>query len=387
MSDTDRAWIEISRGNLAHNLSELQRLSGPKSALMPAVKANAYGHGDILTAGILYGAGIRDFCVATVDEAIRLRKAGISGQILILGYTAPDRFRELMHYELTQTAVDFSYAGMISGYCIKADAGKKIRVHVGVDTGMHRLGIPYDRPELIREIWGLRGLDVTGIFSHLCVSDGTTEAEERYTNGQMSRFRRVTEYLHMSGIRGFQTHIQGSYGLLNYPGYSCGLARPGIALYGCLSSQNDQVKADADLRPVLSLKARIASVKELKAGESAGYGLTYTAGTDRKIAIVTAGYADGIPRSLSNCGTALVRGRKVPVIGRVCMDQLTLDVTETPGAEPGDEVVFIGRSRTDDGKACDTAVLTAEDMAQTAGTITNEILSRLGARLKRIEME
>ena len=382
MRETDRAWIGISRENLLHNTEKLQRLSGAGCALMPAVKANAYGHGDILVSRILQDEGIRDYCVASADEGIRLRQAGISGQILILGYTHPDGFAELMHYSLTQTAVDLDYAGRLSAYAGKINCGRNagscdtIAVHIGVDTGMHRLGIPYDRPDLIEKVWALPGLRVTGMFSHLCVSDGRTDAAEKYTREQIQRFGVVRDYLHKNGIRGFRCHIQGSYDLLNYPEYSYDLSRPGIALYGCLSSADDRVRAAVSLKPVLSLKARVASVKELPAGESAGYGLTYTADNTRRIAIVSAGYADGIPRSLSNCGEALVKGRKVPIIGRICMDQLTLDVTDVPEILPGDGAVFIGRS----GKYR----LTAEDMAEKAGTITNEILSRLGSRLHRV---
>lgn len=382
MRETDRAWIGISKENLLHNTEKLQRLSGTGCALMPAVKANAYGHGDILVSRILQDEGIRDYCVASVDEGIRLRQAGISGQILILGYTHPDAFGELMHYSLTQTAVDLDYAGRLSAYAGKINCGRNagscdtIAVHIGVDTGMHRLGIPYDRPDLIEKVWALPGLRVTGMFSHLCVSDGRTDAAEKYTREQIQRFGGVRDYLHKNGIRGFRCHIQGSYGLLNYPEYSYDLSRPGIALYGCLSSADDRVRAAVSLKPVLSLKARAASIKELPAGESAGYGLTYTADSTRRIAIVSAGYADGIPRSLSNCGTALVRGRKVPIIGRICMDQLTLDVTDVPEILPDDEVVFIGSSG--------ECRLTAEDMAEKTGTITNEILSRLGSRLHRV---
>ena len=265
---TDRAWIEVDRGNLLHNVSELQRICGGKCALMPAVKANAYGHGDVIVSRILQEAGIQDYCVASVDEGIRLRRAGISGQILILGYTHPDAFPELKDYRLTQTAVDLDYAGEISAYY-----GNSIAVHVGVDTGMHRLGIPYDRTDLVEKVWALPGIRVTGVFSHLCVSDGLTEAEDRYTREQIKRFDHVTEYLRAKGIAGFQTHIQGSYGILNYPEYSYNLARPGIALYGCLSSAADRVRAEVSLKPVLSLKARVACVKDLPAGEAAGYGL------------------------------------------------------------------------------------------------------------------
>lgn len=382
MHETDRAWISINEENLLNNMEKLQRLSGAGCALMPAVKANAYGHGDVLVSRILQDAGIRNYCVASVDEGIRLRQAGISGQILILGYTHPDGFAELMHYSLTQTAVDLDYAGRLSAYAGKVSRGSTagncdtIVVHVGVDTGMHRLGIPYDRLELIEKVWKLQNLRVTGMFSHLCVSDGLTDTEDKYTREQIHRFDQVTDYLHKKGIQGFKCHIQGSYGLLNYPEYSYDFSRPGIALYGCLSSADDRVRTANRLKPVLSLKARVASVKELPAGESAGYGLTYTADNTRRLAIVSAGYADGIPRSLSNCGETLVKGRKVPIIGRICMDQLTLDVTDVPEILPGDEAVFIGRS----GKYR----FTAEDMAEKAGTITNEILSRLGSRLHRV---
>lgn len=370
MGETDRAWIEVDREALLHNIRELKRLVGENCALMPAVKANAYGHGDIIISTILQEAGIRSFCTASADEAVRLRESGIRGEILILGYTGPEAFPELSHYRISQTAADAGHARMLSEF------DGNIEVHVSVDTGMHRLGIPCDRADLIGQVWDLPGIRVTGLFSHLCVSDGRTEAEEAYTRMQIRRFTRLTEWLNDRGIRGFRSHIQGSYGILNYPEYTFDMARPGIALYGVMSSHGDQVRAAVHLKPVLSLKARVGCVRDLPEGEAAGYGLTYTAGSSRRIAIVTAGYGDGLPRSLSNCGHALVRGRRVPVIGRICMDQLTLDVTDVPGTVPGDEVVFIGRSGESE--------IRAEEMAEDAGTITNEILSRLGGRLKRM---
>lgn len=365
-----RAWIELNRENLLHNTGEFRRITGNGCILMPAVKANAYGHGMIQTAKILEEAGIRDFCVASAEEGIALRRSGVTGEILVLGYTYPEMFPELEKHHLTQTVVDELYAKVLSDY------GKNLAVHVAVDTGMHRLGIPAADIERIAGLWRLPGIKITGVFSHLCVSDGVTEEEIRYTEEQIHRFRTVERVLHEKGIRGFRTHIQGSYGILNYPEEKFDCARPGIALYGVLSSSEDHVKAETELRPVLSLKARVECIKILEAGEAAGYGLTYTASSRRKIAIVSIGYADGIPRSLSNRGSALVRGRKVPVIGRICMDQLTLDVTDVPDTEPGDEAVFIGQSG---GRQ-----LTAEDMAAQAGTISNEILSRLGERPERI---
>lgn len=370
MRGTDRSWIEVEKKALLHNIGELKKITGRSCVLMPAVKANAYGHGDVLISRILQDAGVTDFCVASAEEGIRLRKEGITGEILILGYTHPDAFPELRRYGLTQTVVDIDYARVLSEF------GGNIAVHAGVDTGMHRLGIPSDRMELIESVWTLPGIRVTGVFSHLCVSDGITRQAKEYTREQIRRFTQVTDELRRKGIRGFRSHIQGSYGILNYPAYSFDMARPGIALYGVMSSEKDKVMAKMRLKPVLALKARIGCVKELSEGESAGYGLTYTAQSRRRIAIAGIGYADGIPRSLSNCGHALVRGVRVPIIGRICMDQLTLDVTDVPGAAAGDEAVFIGCSK--------ESRITAEEVAKEAGTITNEILSRLGGRLGRI---
>ena len=337
----------------------------PKNCtLMPAVKADAYGHGAVWVSRILQKLGIQDFCVASAAEGAELRRAGIRGQILILGYTYPTDFFMLSEYKLTQTIVDGTYAAVLDDWAEQTGHGP-LKVHVGIDTGMHRLGERFDEPHRIADIWKRKHLKVTGVFSHLCTSDGSSAEDRAYVRLQEKRFRQVVSYLHHAGIHGFQTHLQGSYGILHYPDMEYDLARPGIALYG--------VPASFGLRPVLSLKARVAAVRELSAGERAGYGLAWQADGVRRLATVSIGYADGFPRALSGCGHALVNGRKVPVAGRICMDQLLLDVTEVPKIQPGDEVVFIGKSG--------DLEITAEDLAEDAGTIPNEILCRLGKRL------
>lgn len=365
-----RAWIELDIKNLAHNLEQLKKLLPAECEIMPAVKANAYGHGAILIGRALQSMGISNFCVASVNEAIELRNAGITGQILILGYTSPHQFSELSHYDLVQTVVDFSYAKELQEY------GKPICVHVGIDTGMHRLGERSDDIEKVCKIWEFNHLKVTGMFSHLCVSDGTSSEEKAFTHKQIAEFDSVIRCLEKQGISGFKTHIQGSYGILNYPDLRYDYARPGIALYGIFSSSSDKTVADVNLKPVLSLKARIACVKPLRAEETAGYGQDYTAEKEMKIAVVSIGYADGIPRSLSNRGYVVVNGCRVPMIGRICMDQLLIDVSTLPHVLPGDEVVLIGK--------CGSEQITASEFAHMAGTISNEILSRLGSRLDRI---
>lgn len=371
MYQKGRAWIEINKSHLIHNACQLQALLPGSCVMMPAVKANAYGHGAGLIGKTLQGMGVTDFCVASVGEGVELRSLGITGQILVLSYTHPSQFPELSQYTLTQTVVDCSYAETLNAY------GSPLCVHVGIDTGMHRLGERSEKVDAICRIWGFPNLRITGIFSHLCVSDGDSDEDRAYTLQQFGRFKAVTDALHGRGIHGFKSHIQSSYGVLNYPTPGFDYARIGIALYGILSSSHDRTACNPQLKPVLTLKARIECVKTLYPGEGAGYGLAFTASSECRIAVVSIGYADGLPRQLSGNGFALVRGHKIPIIGRICMDQLFLNVSDIPDITVGDEAVFIGKSGEFEITAC--------DVADSAGTISNELLSRLGSRLERLE--
>ena len=241
---------------------------------------------------------------------------------------------------------------------------------------MHRLGERWDNLEEIVKIFQTPNLHVAGIYSHLCVSDMAGEKAQEYTLEQIHHFEYVAEELHRRGFHGFKCHLQGSYGILNYSELCFDYARAGIALYGILSGKSDQVNAAVELKPVLSLKARVESVKMLYQGESAGYGLTYSAERDRRIGILSIGYADGVPRNLSNRGLVLCNGKIAPVIGRICMDQMLVDLSGAGSVKAGDEAVLIGKSG--------ELEIRAEDMAQWAGTISNEILSRMGERLERV---
>lgn len=365
-----RAWIELNMGNLKHNIEEFRRLLPFDCALMPAVKANAYGHGAELVAEVLQEQGIHAFCVASAAEGVQLRLSGIKGEILVLGYTHPAEFNDLVSFDLMQTVVDGDYAKQLR------DDGRRFTVHVGIDTGMHRLGVRWDHIEQIVEIFQMPNLSVTGLFSHLCVSDGSSVKDRSYTMEQIHHFEYVTEELHRRGFHNFKCHLQGSYGILNYSQCCFDYARAGIALYGIYSAKNDRTKASVNLKPVLSLKTRVESVRMLYHGEGAGYGLTYNARGNRKIAALSIGYADGVPRELSNCGYVLCNGKMAPVIGRICMDQMLVDVTDIPQVKAGDEAVLIGKSG--------NLQIQAEEMAQWAGTISNEIVSRLGERLERV---
>ncbi|SMC71439.1 serine racemase VanT catalytic subunit [Papillibacter cinnamivorans] len=369
-SQTGRAWIELDRDALRHNVAVLRSLLPPGCRLMPAVKADAYGHGAVLISRELSEMGVDAFCVASVREGVELRKKGIKGEILILGYTCPEQFCLLRRYRLTQSVLDFAYAQILDG------CGKKTRVHVAVDTGMHRLGERCERLDEIIRIFQCKNLKIEGIFTHLCADDTRSPEDEAFTLAQGQAFRDIVSQLKERGFACPGPHLLASSGLLNYPELSGEYARVGIALYGMMSTRAGTESSSVSLRPVLSVKARIALVKDLYEGESAGYGLRFVARRDTQIAVLAVGYADGLPRALScGVGRVLINGCEAPIVGPVCMDQTLVDVTGIPDVRPGGVAVIIGRSR--------SSVITACDLAEQAGTISNEILSRLGKRLER----
>lgn len=361
----DRAWAEVSLKNLQHNALVLQQTLPEGCGIMAVVKANAYGHGDVEVARALNRIGIKAFAVATIDEGIHLRKTGIHGEILVLGYTEPERVRELSKYRLSQTIVDAQYAREL------ISMEKKLRVHIKVDTGMHRLGERYDHAPEIAQAFDCGCLKVSGIFTHLCVSDSRKTDDVAFTGQQIQRFNDLLEALKKRQITLPKIHVQSSYGVLNYAEMQCSYARVGIALYGALG----EAKQVIDLKPVLSLKARVVLVRTITAGESVGYGREFAAKRDTQMAVLPIGYSDGIPRNLGQ-GYALLDGRRAPIIGRICMDQLMIDVTDIPGVKRGDVATLIGTDGMDE--------ISAAQAAANAGTITNELLSRLGSRLERI---
>ena len=367
-----RAWIEVDAAALRHNLSALSALLPEDGKLMPVVKANAYGHGDLAVARICAGEGVRAFAVATAAEGARLRRGGVRGTILVLGCTGPGEVPLLARYCLTQAVVSADHARALDAQ------GRRIAVHLKIDTGLHRLGIPWDDVEGLVAPFACKNLKVTGVFTHLSDAEALDEASRARTLEQLRRLQRAVDGLRKAGFDPGAIHFQGSYGLLNYAdSLPCDFARPGIALYGVLSSPDHRTRSAVDLRPVLSLRARVTQLHRLETGEAAGYDGAFTARRPTVLAALSIGYADGWPRSLSNgAGQVLIHGQAAPVAGLVCMDQLLVDVTDIDGVSPGDTATLIGR----DG----AAELTAGQAARAAGTITNELLSRLGPRLPRL---
>lgn len=392
-SDCSRAWIELDAAALEHNVTFFRSRIPERCRLMPAVKADAYGHGILPVSRLLSDMGVDAFCVACVSEGIVLRNAGIQGEILILGYTAPEDFHLLALYQLTQTVVDYPYARELDQF------GETLHVHIGVDTGMHRLGIRCEDVEEIASVYQMKHLAVDGLFTHLCVSDSPHPEHRAFTASQLRAFYQLADILKEQGCPCGGLHILASYGILNLlwdqtapdapKPPSSGRAgldadqlaadyiRPGIALYGVLSTQHDQNVWEDSLCPVLSLKARVASIRPLHAGESVSYGITYTAVREMRIAAIAIGYADGLPRELSGGkGAVLINGCKAPILGRICMDQCIVDISKIPDVQRGDTAVIIGRSGKEE--------ITVGQIAEQCGTIAHEILTGLAARLGRI---
>jgi alanine racemase len=367
-SPLSRAWREVSLDAITHNAIVLRSALRPGCRLMAVLKADAYGHGAAGVAARLEREGFSDFAVASLDEGAQLRESGVRGRILILGRTPESECASLRHWRLEQTVVDFEHAQALSA------SGVPLRVQLALDTGMHRLGIPAENTDAAALVFAMPGLDVCGVFSHLCVSDDISSEAQAYTARQLELYRSALANLRRAGLRCGDTHIQASYGILNLPPLEFSVARAGIALYGVLSD-GAPVLRPLPLERALSLRARIASVRMITPGEGAGYGLAFRAvGEKRRIAVLSIGYADGLPREISQQGgEVLIAGRRCPMVGRMCMDQLLVDVTGAPEAVQGGVATLIGR---DGGES-----ITAEEIAGLCGTITNELLSRLGQRL------
>lgn len=366
--ETDRAYIEIDLAHLSHNAAVLKAAMPPKCELMAVVKTESYGHGAYTITTHLEKNGVKSFAVATIDEGIKLRKYGIRGEILILGYTDVHRAKELRKYNLTQTLIDCTYAKQLNRQAVP------VKTHIKIDSGMHRLGFADNDPKSVQSVFNMKYLKVDGIFTHLCCCDSMRPEDVAFTKEQIRRFYKLIDSLTESGIPIPKLHIQSSYGLLNYPGLKCDYVRVGISLYGTTSKPEEQTVLRLDLRPVLALKAKVILIRDVPKGEYVGYDRAFSAKRDSRIAILPIGYGDGFPGNLS-CGNACVRVREyiVPIIGRICMDHLAIDITDADGVTVGDTATLIDNRG--------NSLLSAPEVAKHSGSISNELLSRMGARL------
>lgn len=367
-----RTWAEIHLDRLEHNYRAL-RAKAPNSKFTGLVKANAYGHGAIPVAKKLEELGADYLAVACIDEAIELRDAGIISPIIILGNTDPAYTKELVDHNVTQTVYDADLAREFSAQAQRL--GKTLRCHLKVDTGMSRLGILCDEQsarisiDILEQMYRLPNLEWEGIFMHFADADTCPE----YSQMQIQRFWQVLTALEERGITFSIRHCCAGAATIHYPQAHLDMIRPGVPLYGLHPDPSTQGKID--LKPVMELKTHVISLKRVPKGTCISYGRTYTLERDSLIAVVPVGYADGLHRTLSNRMEMLVRGRKVPQIGRICMDMCMLDVTDVPEIALGDTVTIFG-----DGAPLQT-------LADTAGTITYELMCAVAPRVPRIYLE
>jgi alanine racemase len=382
--DFPLVWAEVDLEAIAHNVRELRRITGSGAGLMAVVKANAYGHGVIEVTRKALENGADSLGVARIEEGIELRKAGFSESVLIFGYTPPALAHNLIAFDLTQTVWSYTTAQALSDVAVSSN--KRIKVHLKVDTGMGRLGLLPDcrRPpateqnlmgNAIREaasISSLAGLKLEGVYTHFATADSS---DKSYAGKQFEIFVDFLNELRRAGMNPPLCHAANSAAIIDMPETHLDMVRAGIAIYGLYPS--DEVnKRKIALKPAMTLKSKIVHLKKVPPGFKVSYGSTYQTPKPTTIASIPVGYADGFNRLLSSRGQMLVRGRRAPIVGRVCMDQTMLDVGHIPDVDLEDEVVIFGRQGYES--------ITVDEIAATLNTINYEIVSALTARVPRI---
>lgn len=367
-----RTWAEIDLNALKHNFKTLKE-NAQNSKIMAVVKADAYGHSAAAIAPVLEENGADYFAVSNIDEALFLREKGIAKPILILGYTPVNKAKELASYNLSQCVYSKEYAEDLSAFAKKNNI--QIKIHIKLDTGMSRLGFDCRSDSLcgINEAVlsaKLEGFIVEGVFTHFAVSDRTPENEDGFTSEQYSRFTKAVETLKQNGVNPTLVHCANSAAFLQDSDKHLTLSRVGIALYGLSPASDLELKQN--LIPVMTVKSVVSMVKEINEGDTVNYGRTFKADKKMKIATISAGYADGYPRSLSNKGFVIINGQKANIIGRICMDQMCVDVSEIDNVKMGDEVILFGKE------------LKVDTLADLIGTINYEIICGISPRVPRI---
>ncbi len=363
-------WAEVDLSALIHNFSVVRQCYGKDRAILSIVKTDAYGHGAVPIAQALETAGSEGFCVSNLWEAAQLRSCGITKPIVILGYTPASMAQALAQQHIHQCVFDLAYAKALD--LAAAAAGVRVCVHIKLDTGMGRLGFDCrseEAPGLTEalQVLQLPNLEVTGVFMHFATADADAQEDRVFTQSQAQRFRKAVAAMEATGHCFDFIHCCNSAGTLSLPALGNAI-RPGIVLYGLSPLE----RSIPELKPVMSLYSTVSMVKTLAPGESVSYGRTYVAPQARRIATVCIGYGDGVPRLLSGKGHVLIRGKKAPIVGRICMDHLCVDVTDIEGVCTGDTVTVFGPG------------LPVEELAGQAQTIHYEILCGISKRVTRI---
>jgi alanine racemase len=359
-------WAEINLDNLEHNFKVVKRLIRGRVKILVCVKADAYGHGLIPVAKRLEFLGVDWLGVASIDEGVALRDAGITRPILILGLVLSKDIAPVFKYKLTPTVCDLKLAKALSAKAVSLK--QKISVHLKVDTGMGRIGVIYkDAPKLARDICGLKNVILEGVFTHLSCAD----SDKIFTLKQIRIFNELIQALRKINIRVKLFHTANSMATIAYPQAHLDMVRPGLMIYGLYPREDIKVK----LKPVLSLKTEVVFVKDVCAGTPISYGRTYFTKSRSRVVTMPIGYGDGYPRNLSNKAPVLIARKTYRISGRVCMDQIMVDVRKA-AVRVGEEVVLIGSQGANS--------ITAEELAKLSGTISYEIVCGLGSRIPRV---
>lgn len=366
-----RTWADVDLDALAHNYRAIRAHIPGNCRFLGVMKADAYGHGAVPVSHALVELGAEYLAVSNLEEAVQIRRGGVQTPILILGYTPPIYAENAVYLDLVQEVHSLEYAQALN----TALEGTNfiLRIHLKVDTGMTRLGFCLNCAEELVQAAKLPHLHVEGVFTHFSVADSRQEEDVAYTRTQYSRFRQALDILEEAGVRPEIRHCCNSGGTILYPEYAMDMVRPGIALYGVAPSGDTE--GILDLKPVLNLYTTISQIRKVPTDTDVSYGRTYTTATDRTLAVLSIGYADGLSRRLSGQTSFLIHGKAAPVVGRICMDLCMVDVTDIPEAQVGDEVTVIGA-----GRPC-------EAMARQLDTIGYEVLCGINKRIPRIYLQ
>ena len=374
-----RTWAEIDLDALAQNFREVRKAADPKAMVCCVVKADAYGHGAVRVAREFASLGADWFAVSNLEEALQLRRAGIETPVLVLGYTPADKAGTLSRENVSQCVYSLEYARDLSRFA--REVGVKVNIHLKIDTGMSRLGFYYQdisrdeaAVEEVKEACSLPGLVPQGIFTHFAVSD-EGQAGDAFTMRQFGCLKEMIESLARAGVTFPVRHCANSAGVFDYPLSHLDMVRAGIVLYGLYPS--GELRSRPALKPALALKSVVSHVKTLLPGATVSYGRKFTAQYEMRVATVPVGYADGYPRLLSPGGAeVLIGGKRCPILGRICMDQLMADVTALDQVRVGDTVTLIGRDGEEE--------ITADELAEKEGTINYEVVCALSKRVPRV---
>jgi alanine racemase len=362
--------VKIDLSALAHNLGQVKSLARPGTKIMGVVKSDAYGHGLLPVSRTLEANQVDCLGVASLHEALVLKDSGVKSRILVLsGVLEGEEIREVVARDLIPLIFDPAVAQALSEESVRQN--KRTPIHVKVDTGMGRLGIPHDQlAPFLEKIRGMKSLRLEGLASHLSSAD---DPSRDFTEQQIRRFQEAVEKGRAMGLPCTLNHLANSAGVMSYPDSHCDLLRPGIMLYGGLPSPD--FKSAVPLRPVMSFTGRVLQVRDLPGGTPISYGRTYHTQGPRRVAVLSAGYGDGLPRTMSNRGRALLKGKRVPLVGTICMNLTVCDVSHLQDVRPGDEAVFLG--------AQGRETILADDLARWSETISYEVLCSIGQRNER----